>query len=59
MPELFRLPAVERAGRCYVRTRRDILLAVLRKEDLLACKDDTDLRNLKASARPVGIKVGD
>lgn len=42
---------------CYVRTRGDIILAVVRKKDLLECDDEADLRTLKAAARSVRIEV--
>lgn len=42
---------------CYVRTRRDIVLAVVRKKELLDCDDDAGLRTLKTTARPVRVEV--
>lgn len=42
---------------CYVRTKSDVILAVVRKKDLLRCDDDAGLRNLKTAACPVRIQV--
>lgn len=54
----FYLPPMDRSPEtCYVRTRGDIILAVVRKKELLECDDDADLRTLKTAARPVRIKV--
>lgn len=54
----FYLPPIARSPEtCYVRTRGDIILAVVMKKDLLECDDDADLRTLKTAARPVRIKV--
>lgn len=51
------LPPVESCGGCYVRTRGDILLAVVKKDELLQCEDEIGLRALKAAALPARITV--
>lgn len=54
----FYLPPVDRSPEtCYVRTRDGIILAVVRKKELLECDDDAEFRTLKAAARLVRIKV--
>ncbi|CAM9578777.1 unnamed protein product [Scytosiphon promiscuus] len=57
-PPQFRLDPMERSPEmCYVRTRSDLVLAVVRKEKLLDCADDGSFRSLKTAARPVRIKA--
>lgn len=56
-PKTFRLPTIERPEGCYVRTRGDIMLAVIRKQDMLACDDDRGIQRVKQTARPVCVKV--
>lgn len=53
------LQPVARPKGCYVRTRGDVVLAVVRKKRLLDCKHDKGLRAVKAAARPVCIKASD
>lgn len=54
----FHLPPMERPPEtCYVRTRGDLVLAVVRKKELLKCVDDVSFRRLKTAAHPVRIKV--
>ncbi|CAM9390608.1 unnamed protein product [Ectocarpus fasciculatus] len=54
----FRLPSIDRSPEmCYVRTKSDVILAVVRKKDLLECDDDAGLRNLKTAACPVRIQA--
>ena len=55
----YHLPSLGRAAEtfCYVRTRGDIVLAVVRKKELLECNGDAGLRTLKTTAYPVRIKV--
>lgn len=57
-PEPFSLPPMGRFPEtCYVRTRGDIILAVVRKKDLLKCDQVAGLRSLKTTACPARIKV--
>lgn len=42
---------------CYLRTCQDIILAVIRKGDLLECDDDVGLQRLKTAVVPVRVKV--
>ncbi|CAN0073464.1 unnamed protein product [Ectocarpus sp. 12 AP-2014] len=55
---LFRLPSIDRSPEmCFVRTKSDVILAVVRKKELLECDDDAGLLNLKTAARPVRIQA--
>ncbi|CAM9595562.1 unnamed protein product, partial [Ectocarpus sp. 8 AP-2014] len=55
---LFRLPSIDRSPEmCFVRTKSHVILAVVRKKELLECDDDADLRNLKTAACPVRIQA--
>lgn len=58
-PKTFRLPPIERPEGCYVRTRGDLMMAVIRKQDLLACDTDRELQIVKKNARPVCVKVSE
>ncbi|CAM9229280.1 unnamed protein product [Hapterophycus canaliculatus] len=58
-PPPFHLPPMNRSPEtCYVRTRGDLILAVVRKRELLKCADDVSFRSLKTAAYPVRIEAG-
>lgn len=55
---LFSMPPLEQPpSGCYLRTCQDVILAVIRKGDLLECDDDVGLQRLKAAAVPVRVTV--
>ncbi|CAM9091414.1 unnamed protein product [Ectocarpus sp. 4 AP-2014] len=57
-PAQFRLPCIDRSPEmCFVRTKSDVILAVVRKMELLECDDDAGLRSLKTAACPVRIQA--